>query len=38
MAMPLGLPGESRGQESLLDYHPWCLKESDTAESTEDAC
>ena len=32
------LPGESHGQKSLVDYSPWCRKESDTAEVTWHAC
>ena len=29
---PPFLPGKSQGQGSLVDYSPWDLKESDTAE------
>ena len=29
---PVFLPGESRGQRSLVGYSPWCHKELDTAE------
>ena len=29
---PVFLPGESRGQRSLVDYSPWGHKESDTTE------
>ena len=29
---PIFLPGESHGRMSLVDYSPWGLKESDTAE------
>ena len=28
------LPGESHGQQSLVGYSPYCLKESDTIEAT----
>ena len=31
-ATPVFLPGESHGRMSLVDYSPWGLKESDTAE------
>ena len=31
---PVVLPGESHGQRSLVDYSPWCHKESDTTEVT----
>jgi len=27
---PVLLPGESHGQRNLVDYSPWCRKESDT--------
>ena len=29
---PVGLPGESHGQRSLVGYSPWGHKESDTTE------
>ena len=29
---PIFLPGESRGQKSLVGYTPWSHKESDTTE------
>ena len=29
---PVFLPGESHGQRSLVNYRPWCRKESDTTE------
>ena len=29
---PVLLPGESQGQRSLVGYHPWGHKESDTTE------
>ena len=29
---PVFLPGKSRGQRSLMGYHPWGRKESDTSE------
>ena len=29
---PVFLPGESHGQRSLADYHPWGHKESDRTE------
>ena len=29
---PVFLPGESRGQRSLVGYSPWGLKDSDTTE------
>ena len=29
---PVFLPGESHGQRSLVDYSPWCCKESDRTE------
>ena len=32
---PVLLPGESRGQRSLVGYSPWNHKESDAAEATE---
>ena len=31
---PIFLPGESLGQESLVSYSPWGLKESDMTEAT----
>ena len=33
--IPVFLPGESRGQRSLVGYSPWGRKESDTTEATE---
>ena len=32
---PVFLPGESHGQRSLVGYHPWGCKESDTTHRTE---
>ena len=32
---PVFLPGESRGQRSLVGYSPWDHKESDTTEATK---
>ena len=29
---PVFLPGKSHGQRSMVDYSPWCHKESDTTE------
>jgi len=29
---PVFLPGEFHGQMCLVDYSPWCRKESDTTE------
>ena len=29
---PVFLPGEFHGQRSLVDYSPWCCKESDMTE------
>ena len=29
---PIFLPGKSHGQRGLVDYSPWCHKESDTTE------
>ena len=29
---PVFLPGEPRGQRSLVGYSPWCCKESDMTE------
>ena len=31
---PVFLPGESRGQRSLVGYSPWSRRESDTTEAT----
>ena len=31
---PVGLPGESHGQRSLMGYGPWSRKESDMTEVT----
>ena len=32
---PVFVPGESRGQRSLVVYSPWGHKKSDTAKATE---
>ena len=33
--IPVFLPGESRGQRSLMGYSPWCCKEVVRAEATK---
>ena len=35
---PVFLPGESRGQRSLVGWCPWGCTESDVTEVTEHAC
>ena len=35
---PVFLPGESRGQRTLVGYSPWDRKESDTTERLNNSC
>ena len=35
---PVCLPGESHGERILVDYNPYCCKESNMTEMTEHAC